>query len=183
MYRHTVAPPAGAWIETPTLQSRTSPPRRPPAGAWIETLPPRRYRNRRLGEFLKELDLTEGRATGIPTIQEELRDNGSPQATIETDEERTYFLIDIPCHPDFVVDKVILNRDGVKDGVKELSGIQEIIISEIQKSPSITTGELAQKIDVKFRTLQRYISQLQSLGVLTREGGRKEGHWVIIKDR
>ena len=152
-----------------------------------QSLRSRRYRNRRLGEFLKELDLTEGRATGIPTIQDELRENGSPQATIETDEERTYFLIDIPCHPDFVVDKVILNRDGVKggvkDGVKELSEIQEIIISEIQKFPSITTSELAQKIDVKFRTLQRYISQLQSLGVLTREGGRKEGHWVIIKDK
>lgn len=28
----------------------------------------RRYRNRRIGEFLKELDLTEGRATGIPKI-------------------------------------------------------------------------------------------------------------------
>ncbi|MBR1527554.1 MAG: putative DNA binding domain-containing protein [Prevotella sp.] len=152
-----------------------------------KSLRSRRYRNRRLGEFLKELDLTEGRATGIPTIQEELRENGSPQATIETDEERTYFLIDIPCHPDFVVDKVILNRDGVKGGVKggvkELSEIQEIIISEIQKFPSITTSELAQKINVKFRTLQRYISQLQSLGVLTREGGRKEGRWVIIKDR
>ena len=152
-----------------------------------QSLRSRRYRNRRLGEFLKELDLTEGRATGIPTIQEELRDNGSPQATIETDEERTYFLIDIPCHPDFVVDKVILNRDGAKDGakdgVKELSEIQMIIISEIQKFPSITTSELAQKIDVKFRTLQRYISQLQSLGVLSREGGRKEGHWVTIKDR
>ena len=26
----------------------------------------RRYRNRRIGEFLKELDLTEGRCTGIP---------------------------------------------------------------------------------------------------------------------
>ena len=90
-------------------------------------------------------------------------------------------------NPDFVVDKVILNRDGakdgVKDGVKELSEIQMIIISEIQKFPSITTSELAQKIDVKFRTLQRYISQLQSLGVLSREGGRKEGHWVTIKDR
>lgn len=36
----------------------------------------RRYRNRRLGEFLKELDLTEGRATGIPTIQKKLRENG-----------------------------------------------------------------------------------------------------------
>lgn len=27
---------------------------------------PRRYRNRRLGEFLKELDFTEGRSTGVP---------------------------------------------------------------------------------------------------------------------
>ena len=64
----------------------------------------RRYRNRRLGEFLKELDLTEGRATGIPTIQKKLRENGSPRAVIETDEARTYFLIDIPCRMDFVQD-------------------------------------------------------------------------------
>jgi len=61
----------------------------------------RKYRNRRLGEFLKELELTEGRATGIPTIQTKLKVNGSPSASIETDENRAYFLIDIPCHPDF----------------------------------------------------------------------------------
>ena len=144
------------------------------------TLRSRRYRNRRLGEFLKELELTEGRATGIPTIQDELRDNGSPQATIETDEERTYFLIDIPCHPDFIENKVALNRDGAKDGAKGLSEIQQVIIAEMQNFPNITTSELAQKIDVKFRTLQRYISQLQSLGILTREGGRKEGHWAVV---
>lgn len=34
------------------------------------------YRNRRLGEFLKELDLSEGHSTGIPTIQEELEKMG-----------------------------------------------------------------------------------------------------------
>ena len=67
-----------------------------------QALPCRKYRNRRLGEFLKELGLTEGRATGIPTIQKKLKDNGSAYATIETNEERSYFLIDIPCHPDFV---------------------------------------------------------------------------------
>lgn len=33
----------------------------------------RYYRNRRLGEFLKELDLSEGHSSGIPTIQEELK--------------------------------------------------------------------------------------------------------------
>ena len=67
-----------------------------------QTLRCRKYRNRRLGEFLKELELTEGRATGIPTIQRKLKDNGSSQATIDTDENRAYFLIDIPCHPDFI---------------------------------------------------------------------------------
>jgi ATP-dependent DNA helicase RecG len=38
----------------------------------------RRYRNRRIGEFLKELDLTEGRCTGIPTIRRAMAENGSP---------------------------------------------------------------------------------------------------------
>ena len=31
----------------------------------VSTIKPRLYRNRRLGDFLKELDLTEGKATGI----------------------------------------------------------------------------------------------------------------------
>ena len=58
----------------------------------------RRYRNNRLGDFLKELDLTEGRCTGIPTIQDELTRNGSPRASIETDRDRSYFLMFIPVH-------------------------------------------------------------------------------------
>lgn len=62
----------------------------------------RRYRNRRLGDFLKELGLTEGRATGIPTIQKHLRLNGNNPATIETDDDRTYFLMTIPCREDMI---------------------------------------------------------------------------------
>lgn len=44
--------------------------------------------------------MTEGRATGIPSIQKALKENGSGNATIETDEDRTYFLMTIPCHQD-----------------------------------------------------------------------------------
>ena len=64
-----------------------------------EYLKSRRYRNRRLGDFLKEMELTEGRSTGVPTIQEKLANNGSPRATFETTEERLTFLIHIPVHP------------------------------------------------------------------------------------
>ena len=59
----------------------------------------RRYRNRRIGEFLKELDLTEGRATGIPKILKVMAANGSPQPVFESDEERTSFVIRLPVHP------------------------------------------------------------------------------------
>lgn len=71
------------------------------------SLKARRYRNRRLGDFLKELNLSEGRATGIPTIQSELQKNGSNIASITTDENRSYFLIDIPCREGFEMMSVL----------------------------------------------------------------------------
>ncbi|WP_140938596.1 ATP-binding protein [Sphingobacterium lumbrici] len=44
----------------------------------------RDYRNRRIGDFLKELDLTEGRGTGFPTIYRAMNKNGSPDPVFET---------------------------------------------------------------------------------------------------
>ncbi len=103
------------------------------------------------------------------------------EITIEPD-ARSFFLIDIPCHPGFIADNFATDSIGVKNGVKELSDIQKVIIDEIQITPNITTSELAQKLDIRFRTLQRYISQLQAMGIVAREGGRKVGRWLIIKN-
>ena len=132
-------------------------------------------------------------------MQEELEANGSPRATIETDEERTYFLIDIPCHPYFTKKEIEIDtngvkedaesgvkdgvKDGVKSGVKELSDIQEVIVKEMLFDPSITTSEMAQKTGIKFRTLQRHISQLQAMGVVVRKDGRKDGYWEVVKNK
>lgn len=60
---------------------------------------PRRYRNRRIGEFLKELEFTEGRCTGIPKIIEAMAQNGSPPAEFEFDEDHSYFMVRLPVHP------------------------------------------------------------------------------------
>ncbi len=64
--------------------------------------PARRYRNRRLGEFLKELELTEGRGTGIPKILRKIEANGSPAPSFITDEDRTYFVVKFPIHSSFL---------------------------------------------------------------------------------
>ena len=39
----------------------------------------RDYRNRRIGDFLKELKLTEGKATGFPVISDEMKKNGNSE--------------------------------------------------------------------------------------------------------
>ena len=59
----------------------------------------RRYRNRRIGEFLKELDLTEGRSTGIPKILKAMKTNGSPAPAFEFDEDHSYFITRLRVHP------------------------------------------------------------------------------------
>ena len=46
----------------------------------------RSYRNRRIGDFLKELHITEGRSTGFPKIYRALKKNDSPLPVFETDE-------------------------------------------------------------------------------------------------
>ena len=62
---------------------------------------PKRYRNRRLGDFLKELKLTEGHATGLPAIRRAMQQNGSPEPLFDFDEERTWFQVTLPIHTSF----------------------------------------------------------------------------------
>ena len=62
----------------------------------------RRYRNRRIGDILKELHLTEGRNTGFGKILSALEDNGSPKPEFETDEGHNYFITRLFIHEAFI---------------------------------------------------------------------------------
>jgi ATP-dependent DNA helicase RecG len=76
----------------------------------------RRYRNRRIGDFLKELDMTEGRGTGIQIIRREMERNGSPEPRFETFENYSYFITTLPIHPAFFAEDEI--SEGVNKGAK-----------------------------------------------------------------
>ncbi|WP_375417117.1 RNA-binding domain-containing protein [uncultured Hymenobacter sp.] len=66
----------------------------------------RDYRNRRVGDFLKELRLTEGRATGLPDIRAAMEANGSPPPTFEMDADRFSFLTTLKVHPAYTSQSV-----------------------------------------------------------------------------
>ena len=76
----------------------------------------RRYRNRRIGEFLKELELSEGRGTGIPKILESMRANGSPEPQFETDEHRPSFLVRLPLRLAPKVEPTVSNSASTSTG-------------------------------------------------------------------
>jgi ATP-dependent DNA helicase RecG len=59
------------------------------------------YRNRRIGDFLKELHLIEGRNTGFPNAFEALRRNGSELPKFQMDENRGYLSVVLPVHASF----------------------------------------------------------------------------------
>ena len=63
------------------------------------------YRNRRIGDFLKELKLIEGRNTGFPNARKALSQNGSPDMRFEMNPERDYLSVILPIHPYFSEDQ------------------------------------------------------------------------------
>ena len=50
-------------------------------------------------KMLKELKLAEARGTGIRKVFKAMLRNGSPPPIYEFDDERTYFTVILPAHP------------------------------------------------------------------------------------
>lgn len=93
-----------------------------------ENISSRRYRNRIIGDLLKELHLTEGRNTGFRKIRKSLLMNGSPEPVFRTDDERSYFLTILRIHPEAQVEAQV-------EKVIELTGTQIKILSECAMKP------------------------------------------------
>lgn len=145
----------------------------------------RRYRNRRLGDFLKELDLTEGRGTGIPTVKKELEKNGSDDASYESDEDRTYFYVSIPCHKDFVCKELVVDDDGHirerKLSVATAVDIRKRIFDLIVANTHISRRELSDAVGINQSAIQKHIETLVKNGNIEKRGIKRGRHYVILK--
>ena len=54
------------------------------------------------------------------------------------------------------------------------------ILQEIQKDPKITQKQLAEKLGKSERTIKTRTVALQEKGCLTRENGKRNGHWQVL---
>ena len=172
--------------------------------AWIKRYEENGYRNRRLDDFLKELDLTEGRSTGVPTIQAKLAENGSPRAIFETTDDRLTFLVTIPVHKGCCESSETksessgtqpkssgtqLKSSGTKPESSETNGkssgtrqkTSDKIIEMIKKDPQITAPQIAMELGISTRGVEKNLRQLRETGTLKRVGSPTfGGYWEIV---
>jgi predicted HTH transcriptional regulator len=144
----------------------------------------RRYRNRRIGEFLKELHLTEGRNTGFRKIINALEHNGSPLPVFDTDADRLSFAVTIYQHPEFVVSGVVNGVNGVINGVingvvNPLSENEIKVLVCMQEDPSVSMKRISEMTGIPTRTVDRVIAELRRRQIIERKGSRKNGLWFI----
>ncbi|HLJ95763.1 MAG TPA: ATP-binding protein [Gemmataceae bacterium] len=136
-----------------------------------ERIVSRRYRNRRIGDFLKELDLTEGRCTGIPKMREAMAHNGSPPQQLITDEERTFFRLELPIHPAFLQVPV---EGAVEDLVGDLVSLAADLNDTERRLLHALAGQPLAKADLVtalgYRTItgnvRKALDRLDGLGLI-----------------
>ncbi|MFK5947667.1 MAG: ATP-binding protein [Methylococcales bacterium] len=138
-------------------------------------------RNSRLGDFLKDLDLTEGRGTGIRKIINKMLKNGSPEPNFVTDDNNIFFMTELLLHPSFEPVNDTVN-DTVNASIAILKPIQKEILRLIAKKTTITIHEMTAQTDKSDSTIKRHIKQLQELGLISRAGSDKAGQWLILKE-
>ena len=104
----------------------------------------RRYRNRRIGDILKELHLTEGRNTGFGKILRTLEENGSPKPEFETDDDHSYFISRLFVHEAFL-------RAGKKEREQKRAKKEPKkwnILQRMKEEPTVTQVRLMEEFNL-----------------------------------
>ena len=135
------------------------------------------YDIRDIGEFLKELHLTEGRNTGFQKIIRALKANGSPMPIFETDDARSYFLTTIGIHPAFTG-----SNDSVNDTVSDQpSENEQRILAIIRENGDLSISVMAEMLGVSYSTVSRAIKGLKVKNRIRRDGSDKRGRWTVAR--
>ena len=75
--------------------------------------------------------------------------------------------------------KRVFNDNGTLNGTLKLREFDRSIIHILIEDPIITREELAEKMNVSIRTIQRELDDLKNRKIIMRVGSRKTGKWMV----
>ena len=62
-----------------------------------------------------------------------------------------------------------------------LNKTEKKVIEFLIENPSFTSDNLAEKIGVTKRTIERTLKKLQEKKMIERIGSKRDGNWIVIK--
>lgn len=148
----------------------------------------RRYRNPKIGEFFKEIDLSEKKSTGISKILRELKRNGSPLPEFETDTDRTYMITTIKIHERFEMKNENFAQKNERSLSKVLSEVLtqkdynkvSTIVGFIEEHGEITPKEAEAVTGKSVPTVRRYFKMLIGTRYIMAEGSTNNIVYRIV---
>lgn len=161
-------------------------PGKPPNFVTIENMRHSRYsRNPRIARALTAFEWVREFNEGVKKIYSDMEEAGLPAPEYELQNGQIVKLTlrnDIENRvPRFMDNKpsfIPSRSEGINEGIK-LTQNQSAIIKVVQNSPSSTTKDIKIATGLSESTVYRTMKELRELGVLHREGSRKNGHWVV----
>jgi predicted HTH transcriptional regulator len=138
-------------------------------------------RNPRIQNMLRMVGFGENIGSGFPKIIAAWKETdwGGPELKNKIELDEVELMLPVPTVGQGRGKESFVPTDGIKDGTKELTKRQEVILNLIKQDDTVTSSVLTQKTGLSQRTLMRELATLHEKGFLTREGGRKDGKWVI----
>ena len=133
-------------------------------------------RNATLMRIFLNMGLTEHTGHGIPTIVEKY---GKNVFEIQND----YIRCTIPFEKE-IISQIENKNVGLNVGLNvALNKTEKKVIEILIENPNSTSAELSEQIKVTTRTIERAFNSLQEKNIIKRIGSKRDGYWIIVKQK
>ena len=128
-----------------------------------------------IAAFFRNIGLADELGSGVRNLYHYVkRYSGKDPELLDGDVFRIIVPLDDSYSAESEADKPPLNHADF--GINET---QQKITALMAANPEITAGQIAESISVTRRQIELSISKLKALGIIEREGARKNGRWIV----
>ena len=146
-------------------------------------------RNATIQKMLRMIGFGDNIGSGFSKIMKAWKSLGYPAPEIHEEPEvnEVWLTLPLPKELEHVRSDDTLNGalnagETVNETVNSFSETQKLVLKEITKNRNITYKQLQNTLNLSRATVGRITSELKSLGLISRVGSDKTGHWVVNVD-
>ncbi|MCK4608718.1 MAG: putative DNA binding domain-containing protein [Gammaproteobacteria bacterium] len=133
-------------------------------------------RNELIADIFARMDAAERLGFGLKRIKKIM---DAAQQSYPEIESNLFFTVTFK-RPFYVVPTAEAeNKESLFGLDKPLDDTAKMILQKVEQDQNITAKQLAEKLNLSLRSIEKQLAKLKTLGILQRVGSRKTGYWQI----